>query len=83
MKEIAYFISQDELELIEYNERPCALAHSPLSYASLFFASANEQHGELFMNDIGKAITHTIYGSLAFFIFGVGAGIAQAAFLGL
>ena len=83
MKEIAYFIGQDELELIEYNERPSCASAPSLSYTSLFFASANEQHGELFMSDIGKAITHTIYGSLAFFIFGVGAGIAQAAFLGL
>lgn len=83
MKEIAYFLTHDDLEFIENHERPCALAHSPLSYAALLFASANEQHGEVIMGDIGKAVTHTIYGSLAFFIFGVGAGIAQAALLGL
>lgn len=83
MKDIASLMTHDELEFIENNERPCALAHSPLSYAALLFATANEQHGELIMSDIGTAITRTIYGLIAFFIFGVGAGIAQAALLGL
>ena len=83
MKEIAYFIDDNGLGFADRSASPCAPAHSPLSYASLFCASANEQQGELIMSDLGKAITHTIYGSLAFFIIGVGAGIAQAAFLGL
>jgi hypothetical protein len=83
MKDSAYLLSQKDLALLGNKELPCAHAHSSLSYVSLIFASVNEQHGDLVMSNIGKAITNTIYGSLAFFIIGVGVGIAQAAFLGL